>query len=120
MNEMSQSTPVLQAPVLQATDVHKRFYQGSTEVPVLNGVDLELVPGERVAIIGRSGSGKSSLLHILAGLDTADEGQVSVVGEDMGRASSEHRAALRCAHMGFVYQQHQKRPFLVLVFPSLH
>lgn len=110
MNEVSPSTPVVQAPVLQATDVHKRFYQGSTEVPVLNGVDLELVPGERVAIIGRSGSGKSSLLHILAGLDTADEGQVSVVGEDMGRASSEHRAALRCAHMGFVYQQHHLLP----------
>ena len=105
---MNEQSPL--APVLQAIDVRKRFYQGSTEVPVLNGVDLALTPGERVAIIGRSGSGKSSLLHILAGLDTADAGQVSVVGEDMGGASSEQRAALRCAHMGFVYQQHHLLP----------
>jgi lipoprotein-releasing system ATP-binding protein len=97
-------------PALQAIDVHKRFYQGATVVPVLNGIDLALAPGERVAIIGRSGSGKSSLLHILAGLDTADEGRVIVVGEDMGGASSEQRAALRCAYMGFVYQQHHLLP----------
>lgn len=97
-------------PALQAIDVHKRFYQGATVVPVLNGIDLALAPGERVAIIGRSGSGKSSLLHILAGLDTADEGRVNVVGEDMGGASSEQRAALRCAYMGFVYQQHHLLP----------
>ena len=97
-------------PALQAIDVHKRFYQGATVVPVLNGIDLALASGERVAIIGRSGSGKSSLLHILAGLDTADEGRVNVVGEDMGGASSEQRAALRCAYMGFVYQQHHLLP----------
>ncbi|MDG1132783.1 MAG: ABC transporter ATP-binding protein [Pseudomonadales bacterium] len=105
MNDLSQ-----QSPVLQATDVRKCFYQGETQVPVLNGVDLELSPGERVAIIGRSGSGKSSLLHILAGLDTADKGRVSVVGEDMGEANGEQRAALRCAYMGFVYQQHHLLP----------
>ena len=105
MNDLSQ-----QSPVLQATDVRKCFYQGATQVPVLNGVDVELSPGERVAIIGRSGSGKSSLLHILAGLDTADKGRVSVVGEDMGEANGEQRAALRCAYMGFVYQQHHLLP----------
>ena len=105
MNDLSQ-----QSPVLQATDVRKCFCQGATQVPVLNGVDLELSPGERVAIIGRSGSGKSSLLHILAGLDTADKGRVSVVGEDMGEANGEQRAALRCAYMGFVYQQHHLLP----------
>lgn len=105
MNDLSQ-----QSPVLQATDVRKCFYQGETQVPVLNGVDLELSPGERVAIIGRSGSGKSSLLHILAGLDTADKGRVRVVGEDMGEANGEQRAALRCAYMGFVYQQHHLLP----------
>tara|TARA_B100000767_G_scaffold275594_1_gene313587 strand:- start:2022 stop:2729 length:708 start_codon:yes stop_codon:yes gene_type:complete len=105
---MNKTPPLV--PALQAIDVHKRFYQGATVVPVLNGIDLALAPGERVAIIGRSGSGKSSLLHILAGLDTADEGRVNVVGEDMGGASSEQRAALRCAYMGFVYQQHHLLP----------
>jgi lipoprotein-releasing system ATP-binding protein len=105
MNNISE-----QSYALEAKHIFKSFLQSATAVPVLHGVELNLMPGERVAIIGRSGSGKSSLLHILAGLDSADTGRVMVVGKNMGEASSEQRAALRREHMGFVYQQHHLLP----------
>ncbi|NCF45033.1 MAG: ATP-binding cassette domain-containing protein [Proteobacteria bacterium] len=93
-------------PVLTAQGVAKRFCQSEAQIAVLNGVELTLSAGERVAIVGRSGSGKSTLLHVLAGLDDADAGSVTVVGETMTPASSEVRTGLRRRHMGFVYQQH--------------
>jgi lipoprotein-releasing system ATP-binding protein len=66
--------------------------------------------GERVAIVGRSGSGKSSLLHVLAGLDEADAGEILMAGESMTDADNETRTALRGSSMGFVYQQHHLMP----------
>ena len=66
--------------VLLAQGLTKSFYQNATEVPVLQGVNLQLAVGEQVAVVGRSGSGKSSLLHLLAGLDSADSGAVRIDG----------------------------------------
>jgi lipoprotein-releasing system ATP-binding protein len=95
---------------LQAQGLTKSFTQGSSHIEVLTGVDLEVGAGERVAIIGRSGSGKSTLLHLLAGLDDPDSGKVLVGGQDLSAASPAGRAALRNAHMGFVYQFHHLLP----------
>jgi lipoprotein-releasing system ATP-binding protein len=81
-----------------------------TAIDVLKGVDLELMAGERVAIVGRSGSGKSSLLHVLAGLDEADAGEILMAGESMTGVDNETRTALRGSSMGFVYQQHHLMP----------
>ena len=97
-------------PVLSATDIHKTYVTGDRSVPVLQGAELVLQPGERVALLGPSGSGKSSLLHILAGLDSADQGEVLIAGESMSKASSEGRAILRRTYMGFVYQMHHLLP----------
>ncbi|MDE0349531.1 MAG: ABC transporter ATP-binding protein [Gammaproteobacteria bacterium] len=88
----------------------KSYVQGATRIPVLGGVDLAVTAGERLAVVGRSGSGKSTLLHVLAGLLDPDEGRVHVFGEEITGASPARRAALRNAHMGFVYQLHHLLP----------
>ena len=95
---------------MNAKGIEKRFAQGDASIEVLGGVDLSLAAGERVAIVGRSGSGKSSLLHVLAGLDDVNQGQIFVAGEPMAAASNDARTALRRKYMGFVYQQHHLLP----------
>ena len=92
--------------VLRAEGIHKSFKQNNENVAVLLGVDFSVTAGEQVAIVGPSGSGKSSLLHILAGLDSADHGSVCVAGEHMGAAHADERARIRREKMGFVYQRH--------------
>ena len=88
----------------------KAYRQGNTRIEVLADAGIEVAAGERLAIVGQSGSGKSTLLHVLAGLLDPDAGSVRVMGEDLTGASPARRAALRNAHMGFVYQFHHLLP----------
>ncbi len=96
--------------VLKARGLSKRYRQGDEEIAVLRGVDFAVGAGERIAVMGRSGAGKSTLLHLLAGLDEPDEGTVWVAGENLTEADPARRAAIRNAHMGFVYQFHHLLP----------
>ncbi len=98
------------APPLCGRDLAKAYSQGSTRIEVLAGAEIDVSAGERLAIVGQSGSGKSTLLHVLAGLLDLDAGSVRVMGEDLTAASPARRAALRNAHMGFVYQFHHLLP----------
>ncbi len=95
---------------LEAVNISKTFRQGSKEIKVLQGIDLQLHPGQSVAIVGASGAGKSTLLHILGGLDRPDTGEVRVDGQSLWSLSESARGAMRNRTMGFVYQFHHLLP----------
>ena len=82
------------------------------EVSVFSGVSLSVAAGEFVAIVGESGVGKSTLLNCMAGLDTWDDGTVTLGGVDLGRLNDDQRAQLRRQHVGFVFQAFHVLPHL--------
>ncbi|MEY2617151.1 MAG: hypothetical protein RL522_153 [Pseudomonadota bacterium] len=79
---------------------------------VFSGVTLEVAAGEFVAIVGDSGVGKSTLLNCLAGLDSFDEGRITLCGHDLGTSGDDARALLRRQHVGFVFQAFHVLPHL--------
>ena len=93
---------------LQIRDLAKRY----GETVVFRHVSLDVAPGEFVAIIGESGVGKSTLLNCMAGLDTWDEGSVTLHGEVLATLSDDQRALLRRRHVGFVFQAFHVLPHL--------
>jgi lipoprotein-releasing system ATP-binding protein len=97
-------------PVLQLLELRRTFRQGDREIPVLRGASGELYPGQAVALVGPSGAGKSTLLHIAGLLETPDDGQIVVDGQDCSLFSDAERTRVRRATMGFVYQFHQLLP----------
>jgi putative ABC transport system ATP-binding protein len=97
--------------VLSLQSVAKRF--GSRLV--LSGVSLELSPGEFVAITGESGIGKSTLLNLVAGLESVDAGRILFRGQDLGRMDDDALALLRREHYGFVFQAFHVLPHLTVL-----
>lgn len=96
--------------VISCQDLHKSYFQGKLEVPVLHGVNLTLSKGEMVSIVGASGSGKSTLLHLLGGLDAPTKGEILLLGQDLTNISEEKRCQLRNQSLGFIYQFHHLLP----------
>ncbi len=96
--------------VLSCRNLGKRYEEGPQSVQVLQNVQLELLPGERVAIVGSSGSGKTTLLNLLGGLDNPSEGSVWLAGEELSALGEKERGLLRNRAMGFVYQFHHLLP----------
>ena len=88
----------------------KSYRTGSGRVEVLHGLDLTVERGEMLAIVGASGVGKSTLLHVLGGLDTIDSGLVRVGEHEIASMSDEARVAFRNRHIGFVFQFHHLLP----------
>lgn len=98
------------APALELRGVTRTFRQGEATLHVLRGADLQLHPGEIVALVAPSGTGKSTLLHLAGLLERPDSGQVLIGGVDAGALPDAARTAVRRDRIGFVYQAHHLLP----------
>ena len=96
--------------VLKAQGIAKTYAEGSLRTDVLRNVSFKLDRGKTMAIVGASGTGKSTLLHILGGLDTPSAGDVEVDGKSMSKLSDRERGVVRNRALGFVYQFHHLLP----------
>jgi len=97
-------------PVLSVRGLTRTYVTGSGGLTVLKGVDLDVLPGQVVGLIGPSGSGKSSLLHAAGLLEKPTEGSIAIDGEDVGGLDERARTRLRLFKIGFVYQFHHLLP----------
>lgn len=99
------------APLLRLAGVTRVFRQGGDEaLEVLRGLDLDLFPGEMVALVGPSGAGKSTMMHIAGLLERPSAGTVEIGGVDCSTLNDDQRTARRRATIGFVYQSHRLLP----------
>lgn len=101
--------------IVQATGVHKVYHTGLVSVPALRGIDLSVRRGEMLAVMGPSGCGKTTLLNCLSGLDTPDQGQISIEGVSLSGMSDRERTDYRARRMGFVFQFYNLLPVLSAV-----
>lgn len=99
-------------PLLKLSNVWKIFKQGRVETKVLRGLGLNVWKGDFTAIIGASGSGKTTVLNMLGLLDRPSSGQIFLEGKDMSFLRDEQRAELRSKKFGFVFQQYNLMPWL--------
>jgi len=109
--------------LLAVKDLHKSFVEGGNEIHVLRGVNLDLGDGERLAVVGESGVGKSTLLHILGTLDHFNSGQILFSGKEVPVSDEAALCQFRNRQIGFVFQFHYLLPdFSALenvMFPAL-
>lgn len=97
-------------PLLIAAGVEKSYPVGTTRLVVLKGLDLSIDQGEMVAVVGASGVGKSTLLHVLGGLDAVDAGTVRIGDTEVTALADAEVVAFRNRHVGFVFQFHHLLP----------
>jgi lipoprotein-releasing system ATP-binding protein len=95
---------------LTVSDLHKSYTVAGTRLPVLRGLSLSVEAGEMVAVVGASGVGKSTLLHLLGGLDHADTGEIRIGDVALQRLRDHETVAFRNRHVGFVFQFHHLLP----------
>ncbi|NMB45756.1 MAG: ABC transporter ATP-binding protein [Firmicutes bacterium] len=99
-------------PLVALRDVHRVFKTGNTEVRALDGVDMSIFPGQLVVIKGRSGSGKTTALNMMGGLDQPTRGQVLFKGEDISTFNERMLTRWRRKEVGFVFQSFGLLPYL--------
>ncbi|HVO93941.1 MAG TPA: ABC transporter ATP-binding protein [Terriglobales bacterium] len=109
--------------LLSVRDLHKSFIEGASEIHILRGLNLDLADGERLAVVGQSGVGKSTLLHILGTLDRPTKGTILFEGKELPLDDETALSQFRNRQIGFVFQFHYLLPdFSALenvMFPAL-
>ena len=95
---------------IEVAGVSKSYEMGGTRVAVLRDLDVTVERGQMVAIVGASGVGKSTLLHVLGGLDSTDSGSIHIAGTSVRELGDSELVAFRNRHVGFVFQFHHLLP----------
>ena len=103
---MNAETENRSANLLEAIGISKKYFSSKASIRVLSGLDIALAPRETLAVVGASGIGKSTLLHILGTLDRPDQGSLVYKGEDVFQYDDQQLARFRNRTMGFVFQFH--------------
>lgn len=102
-------------PLVELKDIYKIYYMGDSEVHALDGITLTINKGEFVAIIGKSGSGKSTCMNIIGCLDVATSGSYRLNGKDISHYTDDELAEVRNKMLGFIFQQYNLLPKLTLL-----
>ena len=97
---------------LEIKGIKKHFGEGESRVEVLKGIDIGIEKGEICVLLGPSGSGKSTLLNIIGGIDSADEGYISINGEKTAEMNEKQLTLYRRKHLGYVFQMYNLIPNL--------
>ena len=114
MNTLPAPAPASHAAVLIAQHLGKRYHTGGQEILALQDVNLQVLPGEFIVLLGPSGSGKSTLLNILGGLDRPSEGRAWFAEHDLSEADDAALTRYRREHVGFVFQFYNLMPGLTV------
>ncbi|MGQ4806921.1 Lipoprotein-releasing system ATP-binding protein LolD [Candidatus Entotheonellaceae bacterium PAL068K] len=96
--------------LIEVDKVHKQYTRHKATIDVLCGVDMQVAAGEMIAIVGPSGVGKSTLLHLMGGLDRPSQGTIRYADVDLGQLRDDPLADFRNRHIGFVFQFHHLLP----------
>ena len=99
-------------PLIEIRDVSKRFHKGDEVITPLDGVSLSVEEGEFVSLMGASGTGKSTLLNLIASIDRPDSGSIVVDGTDLTQLTRTRLANWRAANLGYIFQTHNLIPVL--------
>jgi lipoprotein-releasing system ATP-binding protein len=110
MDSVAEHSEGASVPFLETEHLEKSYSLGKLPVPVLRGIDLAIEMGEHVAVVGPSGVGKSTLLHLLGALDQPTAGQVRLAGRSLSSMTPDALADLRNREIGFVFQFHHLLP----------
>lgn len=105
----------MQEPIIQAKKLHKSYFTGKTEVPVINNLDLVLYKGDFTVIMGSSGSGKSTLLYLLSGLENTTSGEIWLEDKPVHTMDEKLITLLRREYIGFVFQDFNLVPNLTFL-----
>lgn len=106
---------MIKPAIIEAQQVYKIYRSGQLRVEALRKIDMVIGKSEMVAIMGPSGCGKTTLLNCLAGLDTIDDGNVFIQGDNLRDLTDNQRTSYRAKHMGFVFQDFNLLPMLSAV-----